>query len=247
MNYINLIYSFFILCVAFIIKGLVGFGDPLLYTPLLSSMFPNAVITPGIMPISLILNTRIVWKNRAHFSSKIVFPISFFVLLGIVPGTFLLRYGSPQILKLLVGLVIIGIGIEMLTRKSTPQARPNAIVRSFVSLFSGITAGLFGMNLLFLAYLERVSCNREEFRSNVCFVFMLEGIFRGVLYLWNSMFTRESLMLSLVALPAALLGMKLGAIFDRHTSNQLSHKYIIYVFIAGGVSTTIYALLQIVQ
>lgn len=247
MNHTEIICSFFIICAAYVIKGLAGFGDPLVYTPLLSGMFPNAIITPGIMPTSLLLNMRIVWRNRAHFSGKVVFPICFFLLLGIIPGIALLRYGSPQMLKLLLGLVIIGIGIEMLTRKENAKAKPNPAVRGIVSFFSGVTAGLFGVNLFFLAYMERVSCNREEFRSNTCFVFAVENALRGVIYWWSGMFVRESLMLTVISLPAALLGMKLGGIIDRRVGDRLSRKFIIYVFIAGGISTTIYALLSLIR
>ena len=246
MDFGIILYCFVSVCLAFIIKGLVGFGDPLVSTPLLSVVLPNSVITPGLMPVSLLLNARMVWKNRAHFSAKLVLPIAAFVLLGIIPGTLLLRYGSPAKLKLLLGLVIIGLGIEMLTRKPGAQGKPNAVVRSVVSFLSGITAGLFGIDLLFLAYLERVSQRREEFRGNVCFIFILEGIFRTVLYLWSGMFTTQSLLLSLISLPAALLGMWVGSLLDRHVSDRLSHRFIIYVFILGGVSTSIYALLQLV-
>jgi hypothetical protein len=235
------LYYFFSITAAFIIKGLVGFGDPLISTPLLSVVLPNSVITPGLQPISTIWNIQIVWKNRAYFDRKIVLPIAFFVMLGIIPGTLLLRWGSPTRLKLLLGLVIIGIGVEMLTRRSGQRAKPNPVVRSVVSFCSGITAGLFGMDLLFLAYLERVTERREEFRSNVCFVFILECLFRGILYLWSGLFSRESLILTAVALPASFLGMWIGSLLDRRVSDRLARKFIIYVFILGGVSTVIYA------
>ena len=238
------IYYFICICAAFIIKGLVGFGDPLLYSPLLSVVLPNSVITPGMLPVSLIMNTRVVWKNRAFFNRKLVLPIAAWVLLGIIPGTLLLRLGSPVRLKLLLGIVIIGIGVEMLTRKPG-KAKPNPYVRSAVSFMSGVTAGLFGIDLFFLAYLERVTENREEFRSNVCFVFILEGIFRFILYLWNGLFSRESLLLSAIAIPAAFCGMWIGAFIDSRTSDKLSRKFIIYVFILGGVSTVIYSILAL--
>lgn len=239
-----ILYVFMSIAVSFIIKGLVGFGDPLLYTPLLSLYLPNSTITPGLLPVSLVLNARVVWKNRSHFNASLVLPIAAFVMLGIIPGTLLLRYGSPSALKLLLGLVIIAMGAEMLTRKPG-TGTPSALLRSVMSFLSGVTAGLFGIDLLFLAYLERVTQRREEFRGNVCFVFIFEGVFRTILYVWNGMFNRESLLLSAIALPASLLGMWIGALLDRRVSDRLSHRFIIYVFILGGVSTTVYALAQL--
>ena len=132
-----ILYIFISVTIAFIIKGLVGFGDPLLSTPLLSVYLPNSTITPGLLPVSLILNARVVWKNRSHFNARLVLPIAAFVMLGIIPGTLLLRYGSPTVLKLLLGLVIIAMGVEMLTRKPG-TGRPSALLRSVMSFLSGI-------------------------------------------------------------------------------------------------------------
>lgn len=240
------VFCFISVCAAFTVKGLAGFGDPLVSGPMLSLYLPNSVITPGLMPVSLAMNIRVVYQNRAHFSPKTVLPISAFVLLGIIPGTLLLKAGSPVKLKLVLGLLIIGLGIEMLTRRPvTVPGKPSPVLRSLVSFCSGVTAGLFGIDLLFLAYLERVTVLREEFRANVCFVFLLESLFRGILYAWNGMFTTQSLLLILIAFPAALAGMEIGARIDRKLSDRASRRFIIYVFILGGVSTVVFSLLQI--
>lgn len=241
----RILYYFMCVCAAYVIKGLAGFGDPLVSTPLLSLSLPNSVITPGMAPVSLLLNAGVVWRNRAHFSTRVVVPISAFVLLGIVPGTLLLKFGSPQGLKLVLGLVIIGLGIEMLLRRPGAGRRPNRLVQGVVSFCSGLTAGLFGINLLFLAYMERVSVNREEFRANACFVFFLDNVFRMILLLAGGMYGAASLQLTLAALPAALAGMKLGTLLDRRISDGVSRRCIVYVFILGGISTTVYALLQL--
>lgn len=239
------IFYFACVSIAFIVKGLAGFGDPLISTPLLSMALPNSVITPGLAPVSLILNANVVWRNRTYFSAKVVLPIAAFVLLGIIPGTLLLKFGSPQGLKLVLGLLIIGLGVEMLTRKPDANAKPNVYIRTAASFFSGLTAGLFGINLLFLAYMERVAVNREEFRANACFVFLLDNVFRMILLLAEGMYGPESVLLFIVALPAAAVGMMLGALLDKRISVKFSRRIIIYVFILGGISTTIYALLQL--
>ena len=245
MSPIITVYCFISITLAFIVKGLAGFGDPLVFTPLLSLCLPNSIITPAFSPISPLLNMGLVWKNRAHFSPKIVLPISAFNVLGTIPGIFLLKFGSPQWLKLLAGLAIIGFGVEMLTRKAAPGGKPNPVLRSLVSFLSGILSGLFGINLLFMAYMERVTANREEFRANACFVMLLENIFRVALYLHQGLFSATSLQLTLIALPAALLGMKVGGMLDKKIDDRRSRRILIYVFIAGGISTTIYALLQL--
>lgn len=247
MEPIYVCYSFISICLAFVVKGLVGFGDPLLFTPLLSVHLPNSIITPALSPISPLLNARLVWKNRTHFSPKIVLSISIFNMLGIIPGTFLLKFGSTRWLKLLAGLVIVGLGIEMLTRKETPGGRQNPVIPSAVAFCSGVMAALFGMNMLFLAYMERVTTDREEFRANACFVLLVENIFRVVLYGAQGLYSTKSLYLTAIALPAAILGMKISGILDKKVDDHRSRQFIIYVFILGGVSTAVYALLSIVR
>lgn len=238
------VYLFVSVTCGFVIKGLAGFGDPLISNPLLAMRLPNSVITPGMLPVSLVLNIQQVVRNRKSFSLPAVLPIAIWVLLGIIPGTLLLKMGSVQKLKVVLGLLIIGLGVEMLTRRPDKKMKPNAVVRSVLSFFSGVTAGLFGINLLFLAYLERTSEDRSAFRVNVCFVFALEGMFRGALYAMNGMFDWFTLQLTLITLPGAFLGMLLGGLLDRRINDRHSRKIIIYVFILGGVSTLVNALLS---
>lgn len=237
------VYIFIIISISFIVKGLAGFGDPLISNPLLAMRLDNKDITPALLPVSLILNAFIVLKNRAAFSLRAVAPIAFWVLLGIIPGTMLLKLGAPWILKVVLGLLIIGLGIEMLTRKDTGDMKPNPAVQAIMSFLSGVTAGLFGINLLFLIYLERTAKGRQEFRANVCFVFFLENLFRTIVYIYNGIFTAFTLQITLVTIPAAFLGMWIGSQIDKHIDEKRIKKLIIYVFILGGLSTLIKALL----
>lgn len=236
------VYVFIVIAISFIVKGLVGFGDPLISNPLLAMRLDNKDIAPGLLPVSLLLNAGIVIKNRKAFSFKKVAPIAFWVLLGIIPGTMLLKFSVPWILKVILGILIIGLGIEMLTRKDG-NMKPNIIMQSFMSFLSGVTAGLFGINLLFLIYLERTSKGREEFRASVCFVFFLENAFRTCVYFYNGIFTLLTVQITALAIPAALIGMWVGGQIDKHIDDTRIRKIIVYVFILGGLSVLVKALL----
>lgn len=237
------VYIFLTTSIAFIVKGLVGFGDPLISNPLLTMRLDNKLISPALLPISLVLNVFIVWKNRASFQAKVVAPIAAWVLLGLVPGVLLLKVGAPDILKVVLGLLIIGLGVEMFTRDRAKQLTPNPVLKAVMCFLSGVTAGLFGINMLFMIYLERSSKGRGDFRANTCFVFVLENTCRVILYAVTGIFTTMTLQISAVTIPAAACGMLIGGWIDRRLPEKNLRKIVIYVFILGGVSTLVKALL----
>ncbi len=237
------IYIFIVVAISFIIKGLVGFGDPLIFNPLLSVRMDNKHISPGMLPVSILLNAFIVYKSRDSIHPRRLLPICFWVVLGIVPGTLLLKYSSSWTLKVALGVLIILLGLEMLTRKDEATARPNAVFMAVMSFSSGVTAALFGINLLFLVYLERTTTDRDEFRGSVCLVFLVESVFRLISYLANGIITPFSLQISAISVPAALLGTWLGMQIDKKIDDSLIKKLIVYVFIIGGISTVIRALI----
>ncbi|CUH95118.1 putative membrane protein [Propionispora sp. 2/2-37] len=236
------VYLFIIQFLSYTIKGLTGFGNPLLSNPLMAMKLDNRVITPANLLLDLPVNIYMVWKNREALDLKIVLPVAMWIMAGVVPGTLFLKLGSPWVIKALLGIVIIGLGVEMLTRDSIKKSKDYPLLRTVISVSSGIMAGLFGINMLFLSYFERVSADRQQFRSNVCFVFLLENIFRILLYLVNGMFTFYSLQITLISIPAAILGVWCGSRIDKSMQERTVKYFIIGIFILGGVSILIKAL-----
>lgn len=234
---------FVVVAFAFVIKGLVGFGDPLLYNPLLSAHLDNKNISPGLLPVSLLLNAIIVYRSRNSIQPKKLIPIMFWMVLGIIPGTLLLKYATSWVLKVALGALIVLLGVEMLTRSEEASAKPNPVLMAVMSFSSGVTSALFGINLLFLVYLERTTRDRDEFRGSICLVFLIESIFRLISYTVNGIITTFSMEIAAISLPAALLGMWVGIQIDKRIDDTLIRKLIVYVFIIGGISTIIRALI----
>jgi uncharacterized membrane protein YfcA len=222
--------------VCFFIKGLAAFGDPLISSPALSMVTDNRVISPMNLLLSVPFNGWIAWKNRRNFSIKASLFMLICIFCGIIPGILLLKYATSWILKVFLGIVILGIGIEMITRNRTKQTGENRFIMAFVSFCSGITAGLYGINLFFVAYVERTTKNRAAFRGSVCFIFFIDNIFRIIMYIVMGIFTRHILLLSLVSFPGAVAGFFIGSKVDTKLGEDAIRRIVIALFMLGGVS-----------
>jgi len=237
------IITFVISFMGFFVKGVAAFGDPLITTPLLSMFYDNHIISPSNLCFNVPINGYIAWKNRHAFSITKILPVLCFILLGVIPGTLLMQYATSWILKAGLGVIIIGIGLEMLTRDRAKAIAYNRYVMAITSFCSGVTAGLYGINLFFVSYIERTTSNRNEFRGNICFVFFIENVFRLAVYLTRGVFTMNVLHLTLIALPGMLLGFFTGSRIDKKLSEKTIRLIVIIMFMLGGLSILIKALI----
>ena len=75
---------------AYLVKGLCGFANTLVFTTILSFGAANANISPVDLLLSFPANLVLAWKNRRRLDPKICLPLSILMLLGSIPGALLL-------------------------------------------------------------------------------------------------------------------------------------------------------------
>lgn len=102
---------------AYFIKGLCGFANTLIFTTILSFGTANADISPIDLLVGYPSNLILTWKNRKRLDPKIYLPLIGLVLLGSIPGSFLLKNVDAGAIKLLFGVVVIVLGAEMVLRE----------------------------------------------------------------------------------------------------------------------------------
>lgn len=239
------LFLFFIQMLGYTIKGLIGFGNPLVTAPLLSLRLDTMLITPGSLLMDAPINAYIVWRNRRSFNFRRVLPMLLAVVAGVVPGTLLLRFSMPWIIKTVLGAVVVFLGVEMATRRlrGAPAGGPNPVVQTVVAFLSGVCAGLFGINMFIIAYLERTAKDYGEFKGSMCFLFLGENLFRLCVYLVSGIITRDVLLFGLISLPAAGAGMALSGLLAPHLDEKKLKTGAIALFILSGVSTIVKSLL----
>lgn len=236
-------FIFAVQLISYAVKGLIGFGNPLISGPLLSMRLDNVLITPGTLLLDCPVNAWITWKNRRSFQWKRILPLLAANLCGVIPGTLLLQYSLPWVLKTVLGAVVVALGAEMATRgKGKPKPNGQTALMLAVSFLSGMCSGLFGINMFIVAYLERASSNYEEFKGSMCCLFFGENAFRLLVYLAEGIYTREVLLFGLCSLPAAVLAMVFSMLISRRVDGQRLRPAAIVLFILGGVSIIVKSL-----
>ncbi len=232
-----LLIQFLAAIAAYFVKGLCGFANTLVLTNVLSFHQDNASITPMDILLGYPANLFLTWHNRKLISLKDVLPLAAVSVLGMIPGALLLKYVDPRFLKIVFGLLVIGMSVEALLRKKfAKQRKPQKAVMAAISLCSGLLSGLFGVGALLAAYMSRITQDADQFRGNLCAVFVIMDTFRIVSYAVLGMFTPPILLTTLKLLPAMAGGMFIGVLTSKKINNTLAIQLVNILLLLSGTA-----------
>ena len=221
---------------AYFIKGLCGFANTLVFSTILSFSTNNVNISPVELVLGLPSNIMISYKERKSVDWKVCLPLAGLVLLGDIPGILMLKNTDTQVIKGIFGFVIIAIGLEMLFREYMGSAKKSQILLIVIGVLSGILCGLYGIGALLAAYMGRVTDNSSSFKGNLCIVFLIDNLFRLVMYGVTGIITLATLKQSVILFPFMALGLFLGMKGSSFLDEKKIKKLVIIMLILSGVS-----------
>ena len=99
---------------AYFVKGVAGIGNTLVVTSLMAYTRTNAEITPVELLLCVPTNLVMAWANRKAINWKLSIPPLLMVLAGDVLGVLLLKNVDVSMLKIIFGVVLILLSVEML-------------------------------------------------------------------------------------------------------------------------------------
>ena len=224
--------------VAFFIKGLCGFANTLIFNGILSYTANNINISPLEVVLGYPSNIILVWKERKSLNWKIWLPLTVLVVAGSIPGIFLLKHTDAGLLKVIFGIAVIIIGIEMLFREmksSNGKSGGSKIILVLIGIISGLLCGLYGVGALLAAYVSRVSENSHEFKANICVVFVVENTIRIILYAATGILTLAVLKQVVIMIPFMLAAVFLGMKSSSVLNEKVIKKIVIVLLILSGI------------
>jgi uncharacterized membrane protein YfcA len=226
--------------VAYFIKGLCGFANTLVFTTILSFGTPNVNISPIDLLIGYPTNLILTWENRKKLDSKVYLPLIVLVIIGSIPGVFMLKNVNTSIIKLIFGVVVIVLGLEMLLREySKDSGKSSRILLAIIGVASGVLCGLFGVGALLAAYVSRVTDDSQSFKANISAVFIVDNTFRIILYSTLHILTLDTLKRGLILIPFVLIGLIAGMKCSSIMNKNLAKKITALLLVISGISLVI--------
>ena len=222
---------------AYLVKGICGFADTLIFSSVLSFSSNHTAISPVALLISLPSNLIMATKHRKAISWRICLPLCAFVFAGMVPGVLFLKNADARLIKIIFGFVLILLGLEHLTRSArAAKEKSSRALLAGIGVLSGLLCGLYGIGALMSAYLSRVTQDSRSFKANLCVVFALENTARAVLYALWGIFSPQILLRSLLLVPFMLLGLSLGMRCSKTLNEKTVRKTVILALIVSGAA-----------
>ncbi len=227
------------------IVGFSGFGFALTSVPLLALVMGLKTV----VPLELLLATFCVIVLSANklrfFKDPTVVVISVGMAAGIVVGTHLLANFESGLLKKLLGGAVILFALHIFSRSNRERVSRSrkhggrivgTIVALVAGLLSGITGGLFGTSgPPLVIYVDHFAEDKTEFRAQLLVLFVLNDIFRIILYIKYSLMTTEIVGFALWLLPAVCVGLVLGARMHFRVSEKTFGRAIAAMLLVSGL------------
>ena len=229
---------------AYFVKGLCGFANTLVFSTLLSFSVDNVNISPVELVLGFPSNCILAWRGRKKMQPRLILPVAALVFAGTLPGMFLLKNADAGVIKILFGVVITCLGLDMLLRRKTDAAKPaSKWVLPVIGLIAGVMCGLFGIGALLAGYVGRAAKDTQTMKANLCAVFVLENLFRMVTSGLSDILTADVLLQAAALLPAMAAGLGLGILSGKKLNEKVVRFAVHIMLVLSGIALILQNLL----
>ena len=202
-----------IIFIASLVHGSIGFGFPMIATPLIALITDiQTAIIYTLIP-TLLVNIISIWSEGNFIQAfKRFYPLALFAMIGSAIGTQILIYNSSGIFKLLLALAILFyLSINLIQYEFTWIYKKPKLSRFIFGLGAGILSGLTNaMAPVLMMYTLESKFTKSEIiqASNICFLF--GKIIQIILFSFAAVFTVQEMQHSFILLLFVSIALYIG-------------------------------------
>ena len=206
----HILWIALIISIALFTRAAIGFGDGVIAVPLLSLMIDISEAVPLILFISTLMSVVALWKDRAHVQFGSLKRTAGMALLGFPFGILLLGVTDNELVKSILGCILIFLGIWFLSPAKKIQLKATGWSYVF-GLLAGVLGGAYAFRgIVFGIYGSLRGWSPAQFKGTIQSFFLVSGIFIPFGYFGAGLVTPRVIGLFFVLMPLALLATLLG-------------------------------------
>jgi uncharacterized membrane protein YfcA len=213
------------------VRSTFGFGEALIAVPLLSFILPLDIAVPMSVMLSVAIALLVVIQDHKKIDLQSAKDLVLAALIGLPIGLCVLLYGNDILIKISLGLLLIGYAIYALTAKDTALKNTgnNTLWLWICGIASGVLGGAFGINgPPLVIYGKMKGWNPSEFRATLQGYFLPVSFISVIGYFFKDLITEEVLLYFLKSIPVMIPAIYIG----RWLNQRIKHKeFFIYVYI----------------
>ena len=234
----ELVLCIVIIFIAYVIKGLSGFGSGLVAIPLLAFFLPLPFIVPVLALVSYTGTVYQSFTYRRDVMWRDLLPLLPFSLAGITIALWLLVNTNVTVLTLMLGIFIFGYAVySLLPHEIKSGSRWWAVL---AGSFAGLIGALFGTGgPFYVLYLKMRQVTKQQFRATITMIFLVDGGARIFGYAYSGLFTEKTVTLSLVLLPILFLAMYVGQHLHIKINDHRFNQVVSVLLLVSGLSLAI--------
>ncbi len=215
-----------------VLRGFSGFGSAMVLAPTLAALYAPTVAVPLIILLEVALSFQLLPAAVRFVDRQEVAVMALAAVPGLAAGAWLLAVVPGSTLRVSISLLIIAflVLVMLRVRRSGAKTTPGL---AGAGLLSGLANGASGVGgpPIVLYYLAGDDSSAALRATVICYFFLIDAVSAGI-YGLQGLLTGEVLWLTVLCLPASIVGVWVGSrLFDR--ASEQAYRRVAYGIIAA--------------
>lgn len=235
--YLLYIIFIFIFIISGVVKGITGIGLPLTSIALLTFFItPLQAIGLNMIPVIIANLQQFLLAKSPLNTAKKYRLFAIFLMIGIIITSFQAASLGDDLVKLLIGIMVIIFSLDNLFRKSwTLDIRFDKYWQIGMGSLAGILGGLTSIwGVPIIIYLILRKATPQEFVDTTGFLFLIAVIPATFGYYYTDVFTFDMVPIAIFCAISAIIGMRIGRFIRQKIDTETFKRALLILFLLIG-------------
>lgn len=214
-------------------KGGFGGGIAVVAVPLMAVVVSPVQAAAILLPILVVMDFVAIWSFRGQWDKTNIGYTLPGAIVGIVVGAFTFRYFSEDTIRILIGLISVAFCLNhwLAQPHKRQPTKPDFVKGSLWGSIAGFTSfGIHQGGPPISIYLLPQGMEKKRLMGTFAVFFTVVNLVKLIPYSWLGQFSHTNLMTSLVLMPLAPVGVRLGYYLLHKINEQWIYR-ICYAFL----------------